>query len=122
MTRVPLGKVVELHEVDPTAMSIQHQWSYVKATFSEQVPKAVTVNCPPTVVNMAPGTPPWALPSATAALYMSSSMMPVSSGQVCVAVHWTATFVTLAPEMVPLPFVSVQVVGVPPLVPLTVTE
>ena len=42
-------------------------------------------------------------------------------------VHWTATFVTLAPEMVPLPFAvtggSIAVeIDVPPLVPLTVTE
>jgi hypothetical protein len=36
--------------------------------------------------------------------------------------HWTVTFVTLAPEMVPLPFVSVQIIGVNSFVPLTVTE
>jgi hypothetical protein len=71
---------------------------------------------------MTAGTPPLAVPSETAALYMSTSRLPVIAGQVCLDVHWTATFVTLAPEMVPLPFVSVQVVGVPPLVPLTVTE
>jgi hypothetical protein len=49
-------------------------------------------------------------------------MLPVRSGQLGVGVHWTATFVTLAPEMIPLPFVSVQLIGVPPLVPLTLTE
>jgi hypothetical protein len=68
---------------------------------------------------MTAGTPPLAVPSETAALYMSRSMLPVNAGHL---VHWTATFVTLAPEMVPLPFVSVQFGGVPPLVPLTVTE
>jgi hypothetical protein len=46
-------------------------------------------------------------------------MLPVDAGQ---RVHWTATFVTLAPEMVPLPFISVMFGGVAPLVPLMVTE
>jgi hypothetical protein len=71
---------------------------------------------------MTAGMPPLAVPSETAALYMSTSMLPVNAGHRVCVLHWTATFVTLAPEMVPLSFVSVQVVGVPPLVPLTVTE
>lgn len=46
MTFVPLGKDVVLHESLPTVMSNQTHWLYVKATFAELMPVAVTLNGP----------------------------------------------------------------------------
>src|SRR5215469_1816983 len=98
MTGAPLVKVVELHEPVPTTRVATAHPVYALATLFEYRPGAVTLYGPPFSVSMTPGTPPLSVPSATAALYMSKSELPV------IAAHGTTTFVTLAPEMVPLPF------------------